>query len=143
MGPDQNIIPAAAMAPPVITLGPQPVTLVEPPSLFALACARSEAQIDLGGLAETLSYGAAALRMCWPADKAWPVRVRPMEWRPGLAVTAYGAAIWEDLRAGTKGTHSISILRAAVLAAHNFAVFSALTEAEVREAQGFSTGQEA
>lgn len=132
---------AAPSPPPTVTIGALTVTLVEPPCLFALALGRSKEQIDADGLAGTLTMGAAALRMCWPADTTWPVRIRPPEWRPGVSLYQYGSDIFEALRKATKGTVRLSALRAAFVAAHNFAVGTALTQDEIEDLQGFSDGQ--
>lgn len=128
--------------PPTIKLGDLTCELVEPPSLFALACSRPKSQREVGGRAEDLAYGAAALRMCWPPKRAWPAKVRPRDWRTGLPMGQYGADIWEDLRRATKGSVPFSELQNVCLEALGWALTSALTDAEVREAEGFSEGQE-
>ena len=124
-------------APPVVTLGDDEVELVEPPSLFALAAGRTKAQAERGGYAETLAYGAAALRMCWPPKRTWPARPRPREWRPGVPSGEYGAEIWEGLRAATRGRVSVHQLQAMALRALTFAVRSGMTEEEVSQAEDF------
>ena len=133
--------PSTPVNPPTITIGATTVELVEPPSLFALACLRTPEQAKRGGDAETRAYAAAALRMSWPPKKTWPVRVRPQDWRPGVDVAGYGYDVWEALRRETKGTVHIADLTMACLAALNFAGESAITLAELDAARDFSEDQ--
>ncbi len=134
---------ASPKPPPLITgLCTYEVQLVEPTSLFAFSVGVTKAQAKASALACTFAHGSAALRMCWPDDKTWPVKIRPRAWEPGQAVLAYGAEIWEALRQGTKGRVPYAILRDAVFDAHNYALGAALLESEIQASLDFSEGQE-
>ena len=128
---------------PTITLGPKPVALVECPALFSIAVYRDEKQRERGGIAEAIAYGAAALRMCWPPNAAWPTKPRPPEWRPGIHLGEYGMGIFEALRSATKGRVDSAALQVACIEAAVWAMSCGMTESEVKEAEDFSEGQEA
>ena len=130
-------------AAPVVTFDGRAETLIAPSHMFALAMARSEADVDAGGMAATYAYGAAALRMCWPESRAWPTRNRPREWRVGTRVVDYGAAIYETLRTETQGQTSLADLCEALIRAHNWAQSCLLSAEEVAAAVDFSGDQAA
>ena len=129
--------------PPTVVIGDLSVTLVEPPSLMSLALIRAVPDNVLRGekLTMDLSFGAAALRMCWPRGVAWPARPRPAVWVPGVRMARYGSEVWEGLRAATKATVPLSELSNAVYSATTFAANCAFTSADVHEARDFSESQ--
>lgn len=137
----QEAAQAVSTGPPLVRLGALTVQLVDPPSLLALSLGRTKEEVDAGGLAVTLALGAAALRGCWPESVSWPVKPRPRPWAIGQRPAVYGSEVWEALRAGTKGRVPFPELQAACIAAHNYAVGSALTEQEVATIADFSAGQ--
>ena len=127
---------------PTSTFGPRPVVLDEPPALFSVACGRTQAQRDRGGIAQDLAYGAAALRAAWPSNAAWPAPMRPRPWQPGTDLSEYGMEVYEGLRKATRGTVLSSDLQTACYAALHWALVCGLTEAEVQAAEDFAAGQE-
>lgn len=126
---------------PTINLGRE-VELRPPPSLFALAASRTPGEAKAQGMPGDLAYGAAALRMCWPDDAAWPVLHRPRPWRVGQSVADYGAEVWEELRTGLRDRVPFGELRDACYAALAYGLGTLLTQAEVDAARDFSEGQE-
>ena len=125
---------------PTVVIGNLSVTLVEPPSLMSLALIRAvpDDVMQGEGMAMDLSFGAAALRMCWPRGVAWPARPRPAVWVPGVRMARYGSEVWEGLRAATKSTVPLSELSNAVVIATNWAASCGLTSVDVQEARDFS-----
>ena len=111
---------------PTVTVGGLSVELCEGPALLAVAISRTEEQIEAGGYALTLAYGAAALYMTWPESTTWPVRARPRRWRPGVNTALYGSDIYLPRD-----------LNVACFEAHNWVVASSMTGAEVAEARRF------
>ena len=126
---------------PTINLGRE-VELQEPRDLCRWALSRNEGDAELRSHVGDLAYGAAALRMCWPDKVAWPVLQRPRAWVVGQSVAAYGEAVWEGLRTGTRGTVPFTDLRDACYAALAFALRGVLLQSEVDAARDFSAGQE-
>jgi len=129
--------------PPTINLSGHPVTLEPPPSLFAWAANRTEGQHEVGGLAQDLAFGAAAMRACWPDKATWPAAHRPRDWQPGVDMNRYGFEIFEELCGAAKG-RKIPLLdvRNGCIKALNWTVASLLSEEEVQIAADFSEGQE-
>ena len=125
---------------PTVTLstapGAAPVTLVEPPMLFTMTGYKRDAdgQADAAAM---LAYGAAALRMCWPDNAAWPTKPRPREWYPGVDVIRYGGEVYQALRSATRGSISVFALHDALREAEAWAIRSALTADELEESKRF------
>lgn len=139
-----EVVDAAPMAPPEITIGRHTVTLEEPSPLFsyALGLTRLDAERiqDAGqsGTAKLLAHGAAALLMSWPGSVTFPVRPKPKAWRPGLDVVEYGDGVYTALRRATRSTVHLRDLNSACFAAREWGATCMLTEAEIRAAQDFT-----
>ena len=116
---------------PLITLGNASATLIEP-SPIAVYGMLDAAMTDL---ASRLAIGAAALRLSWPDDRAWPVKPRPVAWRPGQSMVEYGGTVFDGLH---RGDVDRGMLSGACVAALNWCMSSIVTEAEVAQAEGFS-----
>ena len=123
---------------PVVVFGGREITLGDPPSLASIAINRTPQQIDDGGFAMSLCYGAAALFISWPKNTTWPVRPPPRRWVPGVNMAEYGYDVYEGLRAATKGEIARVDLNNYCIEAHNWVLESGLDRSEVEEARGFS-----
>lgn len=139
-----EVVDAAPMAPPEITIGRHTVTLEEPSPLFSysLGLTRLDAERikDSGqsGVAKLLAHGAAALLMSWPGSMTFPVRPKPKAWRPGIDVVEYGDGVYTALRRATRSTVRLRDLNSACFAAREWAATCVLAEAEIRAAQDFT-----
>lgn len=114
---------------PEITLGRVTTRLVQPSALAAVHLARPP---ESDGL--YLAFGALALRECWPEDVAWPILARPRKWEPGQSQGRRGQEIFDALASEAP----LQAVIAACRAAYQYAVSTLISEAEVREAEGFS-----
>ena len=87
-----------------------------------------------------MALGAAALRMCWPEDVAWPARRRPRPLDPGGAVIAYGQKVLDDLypASGMK----LGDLAGELQKAREWVQTAGLSEADVQAARDFSEAPE-
>lgn len=121
---------------PSVTLGDLTVTLVEPPALFAMTGPKRDANGE-ADTAAALAFGAAALRMCWPAKTTWPAKPRPQEWYPGVDVVRYGGEVYEGLRKATRGRVSVYDLHRVLREAEAWSIRSGFTHAELEEAKRF------
>ena len=130
--------------PPTIIIGELSVQLIEPPSLMSMALNRRRNMDDPDGedFAIDLAFGAAALRMCWPRQVAWPATPRPAAWVPGVRMGRYGFDVWEGLRKATRGTIPIEAMQSAVIEAYSWAVTCGYTADELQGMRDFSEGQE-
>ena len=129
--------------PPTIIIGELSVQLIEPPSLMSMALNRRRNMDDPQGedAAMDLAFGAAALRMCWPRQVAWPATPRPAAWVPGVRLARYGYDVWEGLRKATKGTVPSVDMQRAVMDAYIWAIGCGYTADELQGMRDFSEGQ--
>lgn len=129
--------------PPTIIIGELSVQLIEPPSLMSMALGRRRNMDDPDGedFAMDLAFGAAALRMCWPRQVAWPATPRPAAWVPGVRMARYGYDVWEGLRKATKATVPRLDLNRAVLTAYGWALTCVYDADELQGMRDFSEGQ--
>ena len=123
------------MEAPTVTIGTETVTLCKPGTTGAIALARSDEDRKTDGHEIGIIYGAAALRMCWPEDAAWPVLMRPLKWRPGVPMAVYGAEVLDGLG---NGDIDVVGMLPALQVAYDWAITSRLLQAEVRAAEDFS-----
>ena len=119
------------MTPPEVTILSATATLIAPSPIAALALAR-----DSDDAAVNVALAAAALRMCWPEDVAWPAKKRPRLWVIGTPLARYGHPIFDAL-CQVDGVRATGVVSAGI-EAYNWAVINGLSEGEVKAAEDFS-----
>ncbi|MCP4733035.1 MAG: hypothetical protein GY873_02475 [Bosea sp.] len=108
-------------------------TLEPPPFSAAYALGVEEQHLDNGGV--IVGRMAAALFLCWPGNRKWPIRPRPRPWRPRQRMEEYGLDILDALiEAGAVPSEVLD----AALVAYKYAQQTGITEREVAAAEGFS-----
>lgn len=119
---------------PTLTIRQYPATLVRPSGLAALALCRSEDQLASDGHEVGVALGAAALRICWPEDVAWPC-ARPVPWMVGMRMDRYGSDVFNGLV--DAGIDTLDLMKLCQKA-YAWAVSSRISGSEVKEAADFS-----
>lgn len=99
----------------------------------------NDAMSDGEKYAVRLTVGAAALANCWPRNIGWPVRPRPVEWTPGVALLPYGARIWDGLRAATRETMSLHELQESCVSAYCWLLEGGITALDMEAAKKLYT----
>ena len=118
-----------------ISLGGIDATLTRPGHMATLALSDMlQERTDFHG---RTAIAAAAMRICWPADRKWPGTRRPLDWSIRTHLLDYGAECYETL-SELPDEQVLPVLFEAL----RFALESRLTEEAVREAEGFTGATE-
>ena len=115
---------------PTVTVGKVTTELRPVPMLAALTLAED------GPPSLAFALGAAALRLAWPDNVAWPARPTPRPWTVRTNSAEWGAAIFDVLYRET-GMKLVD-LAAVLMKAREWAAMSSISEAEVKAAEDFS-----
>ena len=118
-----------------ITLGGHTADLVQAGYMARLAL--SDLLSECQDFHTRAAVGAAALRICWPEDVAWPGTRRPVTWTIRTHILDYGAECYESL-----GGLPEADLFPALFDGLTFALGASMSEEAVRSAEGFSGAPE-
>ena len=132
---------ADAREAPTITINGQTATLLRPTGTQVAAF---QQDLDEVGASHPRMLGAAAaaLAVLWPPKRRFPI-ARPKPWRTREHIEDYGAPLYDALYAElVTDQESKLVLWTELIRAWKWAAFSAITEAEVQTAMGFSEPQE-